>query len=223
MRLFCLFLVLLLPVSLLAQDSLKHKNEIGLMADLNMGSENNNLNMVGLQYIRWKNPHFAGRFSISIAGYSITQSETFLPSYYTDSIFSKQANYTLSMVHFSAGFQVQRHFYRKVYLYAGGDLSLGLGTGYYDTSFIRRGITSNGGVYEQVNYGNTTKRSGDLYVGVSPFLGVKINLKRWVIGTELSNAIHGVSRSNGVGNGKSFSMDFAAANFNQRLYINYRF
>ncbi len=209
------------------------KNEIGVFAEpISTSGNNYSYNYssgysgnIGLQYKRWAKPNIAYRIMGAIGSYN--QNSLIDDSKRAgDTLIAQYSGTDVPMYFVGAGVEVQRHFYRKVTLYAAIELKAGYGNGYYD-EFETRSLESQQSGYHPDYYYDIkhlrSERATAFIADVSPFIGAKLNFRRITLGTELSVIKLGVESlafEQRPGYGLT---NVAVGDFRQRLYVNYRF
>ncbi len=229
MRTTLIALILLTGSSSFAQDNtntdillLKKypKNEIGLVSETNFS--NDEFGGPGMiQYKRWARENMAYRVNAGVGTYHNFS----LDSYFGisgDTVLEKQTREQATMAFIGGGLEMQRHFYKRVYLYAAVDLLAGYGSGKTEDYIVRR-IAINGQDHTE---SSPTPGRGDvsvLHLNLAPFVGAKIVFNRISFGTEMS-AIN-MSYTNVKDNftGSSGLIDLNMGFLRQRFFINYRF
>lgn len=205
------------------------KNEIGFFAEIFNGNSWYNSNYAataGLQYKRWAKPNIAYRIMGSMGHYS-QQSDAYFRQKRNDTVFQTQNYANIPMYFGGGGVEVQRHFYKKVTLYAAIELKAGYGAGTSEEVEIQEVQQANypygGPIYHHQTNTLRTNNVTAFVMDVTPFVGAKLNFKRLSLGTEVSIVRAGLEKVN-YENIPDFSTgNFDASNFRQRLYLNYRF
>lgn len=198
----------------------QRKNEIGFVSDLGLSSNNSG---IGILYKHWINDYKGIRANVSYLGYSYTNSKIFFPAQ-GDTVFSKQAFTDISTIYASIGAEMQRQFYKRVYMYAAIDLYAAYGTGNTEEILSKELSTNN--TNERLDYAVGATYSSTLFrIGVMPMVGVKFNLSRVSFGTELSGILteyKSLKHSNGMPSDGGI-MDFSMGHFTQRVFVTFRF
>lgn len=196
------------------------KNEIGMLTDL--GFSNNNSG-IGIQYKHWKNDSKAIRANVSYSEYNYAASKIYFPAQ-GDTVFSSQAITDISTVSIGLGVEMQRHFYKKIYMYAAIDVYANYGKG-NTNEILSRELTQNGN-NERLDYDIAQTYSSTIFkAGILPLVGVKFNFNRISFGTELSGMrmeYSSLKHSNGMPSTGGI-VDFDMGNFSQRVFVNFRF
>jgi len=203
------------------------KNEIGLFAQV-LFSDNSGgyANVTGLQYKRWAKPNIAYRIMGGL-GYFDRASKPVFKGLSGDTILQTQSQVNVPMYFAGGGVEVQRHFYKKVTLYAAIELKAGYGSGATDDILIKElqqytyPHWGNNYYYEATTTGNSNTTA--FVMDATPFIGAKINFKRLCLGTEISAIRAGFQIVNSQNQPDNSTADFDAGSFGQRIYLNYRF
>gem|GEM_PF-4866248 len=228
-----LFATTLLALSTQAQEATslekrayapERKQETGMFVESKFFSDNSSyFTQVGLSYKRWIKPNMGLRFSLGWMEYTTdgpwdSYSNLYSSQNDTLTFFSNQQNMQYAVV--SGGVEFQRAFYRRFYLYAGGDLRLGYGAGYNDKFETHVYNSPQQGYYQSTN-ATTRYDLRNFMAGISPFIGAKYNGKRWVIGLELVqlSTLQIVHEEQYDATTSNLDMDWGYT----RLYVNFRF
>lgn len=229
MRSTFIALTVLIGSSAFAQDSnntdillLKKypKNEIGLVSETNFGNEEyGGPGMV--QYKRWVRENMAYRVNAGVGSYSHFN----LNSYYGiigDTVFEKQSRQRATMAFAGAGVEMQRHFYKRVYLYAAVDLLAGYGSGETEDYLVRK-VAINGQDHTESSLMPGRGKLSVFHMNLAPFIGAKIVFNRISFGTEISAInLSYTSKTDNFGY-KSSIGEMNMGYLRQRFFINYRF
>jgi hypothetical protein len=196
------------------------KNEMGLMAESNF-SGNESLSMMGFQYKHWRNEHFGYRIIAAYRQYQ-TESQNNQLTIQHDTIFRLGKSTSIPMTLIGAGIDIQRRFFRSVYLYAAIELRGGYGSGsYHNTLSIEKG----NGSYRGSSYSTDIKGVTMFTIEAIPSIGAKLQYRRFVVGTEASfirTAYNNISYP-GVFRSQNGTGEFTAGDLCQRIYVHYRF
>jgi hypothetical protein len=177
------------------------------------------MNLAGVQYKKILNDKKGFRL---IAGYSSYNGPEMAFSRGTsgDTAVDRFTETNINLGIVGAGIEMQRHFYKKVYLFAALELRGGYGSGSHDT--LVRKTSSSGMPYA---FGTKEGRADAtmVYVGLMPSIGTKLQFKKLTVGTELSG-IESSYKQQRIENRSSYGvMDVMAGQFSQRIFVNYRF
>lgn len=206
------------------------KNEIGLVGEMFSGGYTGNSNYnshLGIQYKRWAKPNIAYRIMGAIGDYNYHSTPKFVDKK-GDTLYHIQTYSSVPMYFVGGGVEVQRHFYKKVTLYAALELRAGYGSGTYDEMLVKevqQDITPYLGS-TTIHHEVSTLRRGNVsafILDVAPFIGAKINFRRISLGTEASlvkMGLESVSYAGAPGRGTG---NFTMTDFRQRIYVNWRF
>ncbi len=226
MRTALIAIILLTGSSSFAQDNtdillLKKypKNETGLVSETNFGNEEyGGPGMI--QYKRWVRENMAYRANAGVGTYH----NFILDGYFGiigDTILEKQTREQVTMAFAGAGLEMQRHFYKRVYLYAAVDLLAGYGQGKTEDYIVRK-VEVNGQDHRE---SSPTPGRGNIslfHMNLAPFVGAKIVFNRISFGTEIS-AINMSYTHKSDNFGRSSVVDMNMGYLRQRFFINYRF
>lgn len=198
------------------------KNEIGIFINP-IANDNAAYDApVGLQYKRWTTPNLAYRIMTAVGGYGSEYRSTELIK--DDTLHWSLTSTNMAMLFVGGGLEVQRRFVGKCYLYAAIEMKAGYGSGYTHTSEVTETATVSSWerfyTYEQRGVSSTT--TSVFVLDALPYVGAKMNFRRWVVGTEISAIVSGITKINQGG------LNFSNTSFNfgqlqQRLYVHYRF
>lgn len=198
------------------------KNEAGILMQTDFGgNSNNSFGMVGLQYNRWVTPQLGYRIIAAYGDYSSASgTHTVVP--HPDTILIKQQYMRFNLPVVGFGVMAQRHFYKRVYLYASLELKGAYGNGHADTSvrsIYKQGQPGNSEGYDQIT-GNNDARL--LMINTTAAIGARVQFSRLSLGAELTPVQIGYQqvRNNGRGGGTS---EFELGHFSQRVFLLYRF
>ena len=223
----------LLPLPLFAQDSTQKKNELGLFAETNsMDSYNGGpvMSTLGLTYKHHKNDFLALVLSAGQTNYNMSYSRYNHPIDFNDTLRWRDIRTNASLATISVGAEVERKFYKRVSLFAGGELRASYGSGRTDTAYVTEykvpypGTHPGGPAY--VIDATVTNSSGAslsiMQAGLIPYIGVKVSLNRLTLGYSLSNYMFRFQSE--VSYNHTFSiMNFELGNTYQRLFVTYKF
>lgn len=212
-----------------------HKNEIGLLGETPFGNSASGNYLyagsgsyqgrVAIQYKRWVKENMGYRASLGYADYSGSSGRNYIGKK-GDTTFQSFYRNRVPVVFGSIGVEMQRQFYKRVYLYAAVDLQVGYGNG-TNESVRTTEVLNNNNLYDHRYYNETITSTASATVfnaGVVPFVGAKFNFSRISFGTELSgirmeyNSVTSALQPmpGGVG-------EFSLGDFRQRFFVNYRF
>ena len=216
-------LLFLSAFSLAAQEQnvplLKPMNkELGLFGQTEGAGNNHYMNMVGFQYKHWRNEHLGLRLIGAFAQYNSNGSEL---QYITgDTSFSRQEQIHVNMPVVGVGVEAQRHFYRRIYLFAALELKGGYGNGNADTIFSKAtGLVQPGAQpFERIGHYDASL----LHIGMSASIGARAQFKRLGLGLELLPIQASYNRTSGNGRHNGIT-DLNFGSFSQRISLNYRF
>ncbi len=230
MKLIPLILALSVALNTTAQEQTEsilpakeRKNEIGLLFDPGVSGYNPQTHN-SIQYKRWVKPDSkAYRLNIGYGKFNKFSGDVIYPNL-GDTVVRQHSISDIPQIHAGVGVEMQRHFYKSVYMYAAIDLYAAYGSGNTDEVLDKEVFDKNGeSIFrDQELIGNSTTQQ--FTMGVLPLVGVKLQFSRISFGTELT----GIKTEYSV---QSFSskptsgglVDFNMGDFTQRIFINYRF
>lgn len=221
---------LLLPVHLLAQTADDRSNSIGLFGETNSMFSNSNsasMSTSGLQYHKKRGKHSSYSFTAGYGNYNHSpNSETVLISGDTAKGRSISDNINLGILGF--GIETERQFYKKLYFFAGLELRAGYGSGTVDSTSTNEynALQNNPGgpPFETVVSQPYNTRSGTeslFYMGFTPYFGLKLEFKKFSIGTSFMNYVHYEAIST-KGGGSYGSLNFDSNNITQQVFVRYK-
>lgn len=201
----------------------QRKNEIGILTDLGLTNKYNS--GVGLQYKHWvKADYQAIRANINYSQFFNSPGRVYFPAM-GDTIFSKHTITEIPTINIGLGIEMQRHFYKHIYMYAAIDLYAVYGKGntkeLFEKEVAKNDVIEYSHHYEGPGYNSTIFK-----VGLLPLVGVKFQFSRISFGTELSglqieyNALKHSAGAPGNGGGVA---DISMGDFTQRIFVNFRF
>lgn len=223
---------LLLPISLTAQTQPKVRvNSFGLFAETNgiLGNaDNGSISTVGLQYVRKKEKKPAYTVSLGYTTYTSGRPSVMQTLVTRDTAESRWNSDRIDMLMLGVGMELQKQFYRKLHFFSGLQLRAGYGNGARDTIQEK--------TYNYYQYNTATKRyerttehatrtlgSTDitmLYFGFTPYFGLKLDFKRFVIGTSFMNYV--TFRSLNDGGHTDGMVDFSINDISQQFFVRYK-
>lgn len=195
------------------------QHELGIVTE-GAGYENG-VNFIGAQYKNWKDEHRALRFMAGMGNYYTFNSS--ILSLGADSVTRAHSMTKVNMPMIGAGIEMQRHFWKKVHLFAAVDLKGGYGTGTIDTFIDRSARSQYAGPTNTYGTSFVPQDVKMTYVALTPSIGAKILTGRVSIGLELMPlqfAYRNMSYEKGPSSGV---LDFNGGNFQQRVSVGYRF
>jgi hypothetical protein len=224
--------ILLFPLNLFAQDPLQKKNEIGVFAESNFmdGYGGPVMSTIGVSCKHAQSELLSFTALAGRTNYSI-EPQPFKRPINIDTITWSNRSTNASLFMAGAGVEAQRKFYKRIHLFAGGELRMSWGKGRCDTVIITEyKNTSPATQPAWPAYSITSffdRRSGaDMIVtqmGLVCYIGIKVVLDRFNAGYTLSNYLyryHNQRTDNGISDTHS---NFELGNTYQRLFVAYRF
>jgi len=201
------------------------KNEIGIFMHNYMGhasTNNTDVSMMGVQYSRWKNERVGYRI-MAAYGNNYAIGDVFRKTVNIDTFIDMRTRRVVDMLKIGGAAQIQRKFYKRVYLFAAVELNVGYGKGQQDTLIDKTYMTSS---YHYENSGDIFGRpAADVkmwHVSLLPTVGAKLVFSRITAGVEFYG-IDATFSSVTVNNRSQGLFDFDMGNIGQRLFLNYRF
>lgn len=201
------------------------KNEMGIFIDPFVYEHANGYSVpLGIQYKRWATEHLGYRIIVGFGDY-FNDGDRQLLEVKNDTAFSSQTSTSMTMAFLGGGLDMQHKFIGKSYLYAAVEARFGYGSGYtHNTIAKETAYSSQDTNFYYAEY--TPNFSYDVtkfVVNISPYIGCKLNLKRLVLGTEISAIVTGITHSAISPGFSNTNFDFDIGRFQQRFYISYRF
>lgn len=212
---------------LFAQQNLisltERKNEIGLAArnTFQSGTHYAGLELTGK---RWKSKWQAFRFSLGF-NQETTKSPGSAFFIKNDSIFEHRYQTTKEYGFLGLGFEAERQFIGKLYLYGAIDTRFMLGKGHIDAFTVVH--PNPGAEYVPVENNNNFIRGMRLFKwDLLPSIGAKIKLNRICFGLEACTHVlsyeHQRATTSNLTNSSLFDFDLLG-NFSNRIVVTYRF
>lgn len=200
----------------------ERKNEIGLFGQTSNGFDND-LTMAGVQYKKWVRPNMAIRALIAHGAHHSYDHSPGLINIIGDTVLTKNLNSRVNMVFIGGGVEAQRHFYKKIYLFAGLELRAGYGSGYMDTLYSKQYKEQGSSRYTTSVDGirSSTPNINMTYVGFSPSIGAKFQWSRITLGAEIFPGEMAFNSRNVSGTTTSL-MDLNT-DLRQRVFLHFRF
>ncbi len=227
---FLSLLLLLVPAILFAQDTTGRKHSIGVYTDGNaaMGNDNPSIGSWGVYYSFPRKKNSSYTVSLDYTNY-VNNTAPVLYKIVSDTTIRRGMRTSIPLVTAGYGIETQRHFYRKVYLFAGLEMRVGYGSGTIDTVLGREynvlhtnpgsGIVSHLVGWDQsMSYGADATM---FYANLKPYIGARLQLKRIAIGLQFMNGFrYEQVYSAGYGTG---SLNWDISSLSQRLTVAYKF
>lgn len=229
---FLSVVLLLIPAGLFAQDTatVVKKHSIGLYTEGNaaMGNNNPSIGSWGVYYTfpRKKNSNYT--VSLDYSNY-VDNSAPVLHKIVNDTTIRRGMRTSIPLVTAGFGVETQRHFYRKVYLFAGLELRAGYGSGSLDTVYGREYnvLQTNPGtgvVSHMVGWDQTVSLGADasmIYADLKPYIGARLQFKKMTIGLQFMNGFRYEQVS--AGNYSYGTLSWDISSLSQRLTVAYKF
>lgn len=222
---------LLLPLSLLAQDSLKKKNEIGLFAESYSSryTYGQSINTLGITYKHHTSDFLTLVLTAGQTNYSVAPWQSGQPINF-DTLTWRNIHTGASMATIGVAVEAQRKFYKRFSLYAGAELRAAYGKGNYDTVLVTQYKISSPnphpGAPAQSMYASINTYQGPevsiMQTNILPYIGIKVNFGRFNVGYMLSSYMFQFqNQSSGAYTYGTFN--FSLGNTSQRFFLTYRF
>ena len=205
------------PQEIKATPVKAYNRELGIFAQTEGNGGNQSMGMAGLQYKQWHTEHLGFRVIAAFAQYSSSGSA--VQSISGDTVVSRQEQLNFNLPVLGFGIEAQRHFYKKVYLFAAAELKGGYGSGSADSAVsISSGIGSTRWHLGQ----NVGHRDADLlYVGLTASVGAKIQWSRICLGLEILPVHMGYTNIDD-GTSRGGITDLSLGEFSQRFFLHWR-
>lgn len=206
---------------------LSRSRELSGFYDANLISDFMRLNVIGVQYRKQKTSLWSWRSSSGYFNYVDEGVRIYQRPFNEDTVRTRKVDRVLSGGCVSGGVEVQRQFYKQVYLYAGAELRVGYGDAFIDThqSVQYNYATPNGLQYSSSMSrsrvavdGNGILISGAFLVGAKLYAG-----NRLTIGSEFSNPAFWVRTRTPESPDPIKIVSFSLPQVMQRFYIGWRF
>lgn len=201
------------------------KNEIGIFTHNSMGNTSTNsteVNMMGVQYSRWKNERVGYRI-MAAYGNNYAIGDVFRKTVNVDTFIDMRTRRVVDMLKIGGAAQIQRKFYKRVYLFAAVELNAGYGKGQQDTLIDKTYMTSS---YHYENSGDIFGRPAldatMWHISLLPTVGAKLVFSRITAGVEFYG-VDATFSSVKVNKQSQGIFNFDIGNVAQRIFLNYRF
>lgn len=204
------------------------KNEIGIFGQAAFGYTNNEGQVInGIQYKHWIKPNVGIRILGGFSPYYSSRRPIVLERIGYDTVRVRNYYHEANTVFVGLGIEAQRHFYKRVFLYAAVDIIGGYGTGQAQTNTSLNSIYNSSQIFISNNlpdyvYGKYSRT----YVKLLPNIGSKIVFKRFDFGLDMSAIdINWTSENSELIPTPPYSrLDITVLNYTSfRLSFNYRF
>lgn len=223
--------IALLSISTQAQESLNKSKEFGLFAEtkLNTYSSANSYSAFGLQYRKESKPN---KFYRSQVMYQQKSNEYRSNDFRIEGDSLREVLYSSKNKGLFVGFGIeqQRHFYKKLHLYASLDARLGYGYSAHYKSMRSTRIDTSVNVFfanSNINYSKPEKISNmttsRYSLDILPSIGSKLIFDKLILGFETGFNVSNAYQTQKNPNGERFSIyDLDLGLFLYRVYVNYR-
>lgn len=199
--------------------------EIGLFGENVFTSTQSDIyGRVGIQYKNEFRENKLYRLMAGYGNYEYTSRKSYTKMV-GDTLFSTQLHADVPMFFIGGGFEMQRHFYKRLHLYAAVELNAGYGKGTYNDLLIKE--KNENQVLEEHYLFVSSTASGPVStfaLNATPFIGAKFIWNRLILGSELSlvrSSWQSVTFANAITE-SNMTFDLGSS-VRQRIYLNYRF
>lgn len=178
------------------------------------------VNMLGLQYTRWKNEQSGIKFIASYGSYRSFSSpiQVIIP----DTVVMRKSTTQINLGIIGAGITKQYHVNKSLYLFATMELKGGYGSGSVDTTVVKQYIDNEGAKETAGNLFHDQDVSM-LYVAFNPAIGFKFQGRRITAAIEILPLEMNYTSRHYSRNASTSLFDFSAGLLQQRLSVSYRF
>jgi hypothetical protein len=200
-------------------------NEAGLFGQtVATSGYNSALSLAGAQYKKWLKPNVGIRALLAHGNYYSFGYSPSSISMIGDTVVNENQRTRVNMGFVGVGVEAQRHFYKRVYLFAGLELKGGYGSGFTDTLYEKQYKESGKATYTKDIHDirSGTPNVNMTYIGFSPSIGAKMQWSRLGVGAEIFAAEMSYTATNTSGV-KNSLFDFNMGDLRQRIFIHYRF
>jgi len=194
--------------------------ELGIFGQTSIsGNDDHSLGLVGLQFKHWRSKHLGFR---AIAAYGdYTSSSGDRTTVLGDTVLTRQRRTDIGLAVLGFGLEAQRHFYKRVHLFAALELKGGYGTG-SEYNWEQKSSGQGDSIIYQLGQNVDAHDVSLTYIGMTASVGAKIQWARICLGIELfpvNMTYRNMDRSaNSVG-----VADLNLGTFSQRIFLHYRF
>lgn len=201
------------------------KTELGVLGQIFNGSrEFRGQALMGFQFKRWVKPDIAFRVIAAYNPYNYSQRPFVKERYSTDSLKIQYSRISVDMIALGFGIEVQRQFYKRVFLFAGLELLAGYGTG--TTSNFSKIVPVEDIYYNYIgsinpDFEETFYRKS--YARVLPGVGAKIVFNKINFGLEAQFASIGIDSEKNGGRRATMPNIDLLGNMAYRFHVDYRF
>ena len=204
-----------------------HNKEIGIFGQQTLSSSgDNSIAMMGVQFKKWKNPHYGFRVIAAYGGYS--SSNNFYTNRYQvitpDTIIEKYHTTDIGMGILGFGVEAQRVFYKRIVLFTALEVRGGYGSGKQDEYQSTRYGTQDS--YYENSFITDTRDANMVYIAVAPTIGAKVQFTRLNVGLEMTGinmSYKGIKVDGIIPYDRYNTGDFSLGEFTHRVFVNYNF
>ncbi|RYE24729.1 MAG: hypothetical protein EOP51_06445 [Sphingobacteriales bacterium] len=161
-------------------------NEIGLTVSAQSLNNDFDYKTASVIYKHWMNEHIGWR---AMAGYGYYNgANTLVASRYTaDTLYRLTASNRTGMPLIGLGLEAERHFYKRVFMYAAIDMQAGYGTGSVDSSISKEYVGADKRSHSNgIDNAIKNKNYSLLFIGLAPTVGAKVHYHKISVGAEIS-------------------------------------
>lgn len=222
----CLLIISVYAYSQGNSPASTQKHTIGMQFAPNYSNPDDN-ELLGFQYKRWVKPYVALRFNLMYGAWTDIANKEVL-SHTNNKTRSAYYYDVADMFYLSAGAEVHKKVYKALHAYAALDLRGGYGTG-SGQSVLATTYYPNPGVDTDPSVKHVPQadayRVSRFMLDATPFVGVKVLLDKFGIGTEVSAISLSATGVNGNRPGYSakIPVNLNTGLLRQRFFVNYRF
>jgi hypothetical protein len=192
--------------------------EMGIFGQGGEGSGDASLGMVGLQYKHWHNERVGFRIIGAYGNYHAMGPDRIYTS--GDTVVTRRQHINVNLPIVGFGVEAQRHFYKRIYLFAALELKGGYGSGTADSS-LTASVGYNNPPYQYGRYSDARDVNLTM-VSFTASIGAKVQFNRINVGAEiLPLRMQYTNMSGDVQNGGL--LDFGMWGMSNRLFLSYRF
>jgi len=226
-------MLLAAPITVWAQKTDSFRNSVGLFYETNWLFRNaisSPMETAGFQYVRKGKKWLNYNISVGYGNYESTPERYWVRNVHVDTFRSVSRNKKFDLAILGLGIEAERQFYKKLCFFAGLGLRLGYGRGPTDSVFEKRYLFReyNPFIEDTVVSGNWEIRHSAgpdesmFYAGLTPYFGLKVDFKRFSVGTSFMNYI-ALTIMPMSGGGTDRVIEFIENNITQQFFVRYKF
>jgi hypothetical protein len=206
------------------------RNDIGVFADIRLFSDFVRSNAQGIQLRHQRSQMFAWRLAAGHINYQEQLGSRYPQTAFKDTVVTRSILRNLEGAFIGGGVEVQRQFYKSVFLYAGADLRIGYCTANTDTQisyeyYGHSPLLPDTATYHTVYSFDKASKDGTGVIATATFLlGARVFAgKRFIIGTEFTNPVYYTNSKTGDEKSAISNLSLSLGQVMQRVYLSYRF